>query len=696
MHMRAQSAAPTGFNPGGTLTRLYSTQPRSYDEATRTAVFVLSSGTAVTRWGMVEQLAVTEASVDLGRVTAGQVRLLDSHNWDSLDRVLGSVEAAWIENGQLVGRIRFGDSEQGRKAEQMVQSGDAPGVSIGYAVRQWTLVGVDASTDLETWRADSWELLEVSLVAVPADPTARVRHMETAVSPATHEEDMTRQQQPAAGAVPAETNAAPAAIDTRQPPVPTQSTAIDTRQAPVPTRPAAIDTEQRSQGAEDRTVTAPSPAAAADNAAQHHERAADILAIGTRAGLPPAEIENALRAGTNVEAFRARAFDHLVGQANATRTDATHVIRDEGDTRRRAMIEGLAVGMAGPAALSVRGENGTITRRDLFEPARRYNAFYDVVEFACEILGERRQPRSWAEREDVMRRAMHATSDFPIIFEGALNTVLQARYALAQPTYRRIARQRNFVDFRPHPVVRAGDFPQLQPVGEGGEIKSGTFSEGKESVSVAPYAVRVDISRQMLINDRLNAIGQVLGSYGDRVATFEEQVFYAMKGVGSGAGPTLITDSQRVFASPHGNLAASGTAITVAALGAARAALRKIKSLDGMSLNVAGTMILVGPDKETEAQQITASIQPVVVGEVNPFSGRLDIVTSAEITGNAWEVYADPGVVANWQWGYLDGFTGPRMRIETPFGIQGTSVSVEHDFGCGAIDFRAAYRNPGN
>jgi hypothetical protein len=35
------------------------------------------------------------------------------------------------------------------------------------------------------------------------------------------------------------------------------------------------------------------------------------------------------------------------------------------------------------------------------------------------------------------------------------------------------------------------------------------------------------------------------------------------------------------------------------------------------------------------------------------------------------------------------------MRIDEPFGMQGLKVSLEHDFGCGAVDYRGAWRNSG-
>jgi hypothetical protein len=71
----------------------------------------------------------------------------------------------------------------------------------------------------------------------------------------------------------------------------------------------------------------------------------------------------------------------------------------------------------------------------------------------------------------ILERAFNTTGDFPSIFSNALNKALLARYSLQAPTYREIAAERSFVDFRPHPEVRAGDFPTLQPVSQTGELQ---------------------------------------------------------------------------------------------------------------------------------------------------------------------------------------------------------------------------------
>jgi ATP-dependent protease ClpP protease subunit len=355
--------------------------------------------------------------------------------------------------------------------------------------------------------------------------------------------------------------------------------------------------------------------------------------------------------------------------------------RDETEIRRVAMEDALFA---------------RLSRQQPSEVARPYMDFA-IVDMAAERLGARRVPGHFAGREEMVRMAFHSTSDFPILFENALNRSLAARYALAQPTYRRIARQRSYQDFRDHTTVRVGDFPNLQPVSpEAGEIKGGTFGESKEKTAVKAYGVRVNLSRQMLVNDSLDGIMQVLNDRGNAVARFEDATFYAMMlGGAGGDGPTLIETTRQVFNTTDGTKAAAAAAISIASLSIARAALRKRKSLDGNDLEVTAAVLLCGPDKETEAQQILAPIQAQQAGNVNPFSGVMSPVVTAKITGNAWYVFASPDDVPCFEWGLLDGYSAPRFRMEDPFGVQGTALSLEHDFGCGAIDYRGGFKNAG-
>jgi hypothetical protein len=245
-------------------------------------------------------------------------------------------------------------------------------------------------------------------------------------------------------------------------------------------------------------------------------------------------------------------------------------------------------------------------------------------------------------------------------------------------------------------MVRAGDFPNLLQVGETGEIKAGTASESKETVTLATYARQIRLSRNLMINDDLDGLGDILGSIGERVADFENATFFALLTSASGAGPTLATDSLALFHTTHGNLTSSGTAISVDSLGVARALMMKQTSLDGLKLNITPSILLTSPDKLTVAEQLTSGIQPQQASNVNPFSGRLTAVADANLTtANPWYLFATPARAAVFVYGHLQGQEGPQVRTDEPFGVLGMALQVVLDFAVGAIDFRGAYRNAG-
>lgn len=356
------------------------------------------------------------------------------------------------------------------------------------------------------------------------------------------------------------------------------------------------------------------------------------------------------------------------------------ILRDERETMRTGMGQAIVaqLGRTDPES----------------DQARPYMDL-TLVEMAAQAIGHKGRVRTAQDKLDVFMSAMHTTSDFPAVFENALNKRLIAGYQLATPVYSQISMRADFTDFRPHPMVNTGSMPLLQPVNEKGEIKYGTIGDKKETVALVALAIAVGFTRQMIVNDDLGAMDRMLTTQGAAVARTEEANFFAMMLTGSGAGPTLTETGRAVFNTTDATLAASGAAITVASLGAGRAAIQKHKGINGEDLALTPSILLVGPDKLTEAQQLVETITPNQSSGVNPFSGRLTVVSTPKITGNAWYLLPDPGVQALFMHGFLQGDEGPRLRMEEPFGMQGVRYSVERDFGVGAIDWRGGWRNPG-
>lgn len=399
-----------------------------------------------------------------------------------------------------------------------------------------------------------------------------------------------------------------------------------------------------------------------------------IYRMCARSGLEPEQAEGFISRGlTCVEAVA-----ELNGKGSKVNTrnraPRATILRDERDTRRAGMTDAIVAQMRGD--------------REVTGPARQYMGM-SLIEMVAATTGYRGPMRSYGDRDRVLMSASHSTSDFPAIFENALNKQLLDRYQIATPTYRAISKKKNFRDFRPMPLVRAGDFPMLQPINETGEIKWGTFGEGKEQALINSYAIGITISRKMIVNDDLGAIDEVLSSYGERIALFEEMTFYSL------ALGAVMSDGKAIFHADHGNIATTAAAISVASVSLGRAAMIKQQTIDKSPImGNEPTVLLVGADKLTEAEQFLNDIYATKTSDVNVFTGgRLKPLMTTQISGNAWYLLSERN--PNWIYGYLEGMEAPRLRTEEPFGTQGFSMTLEHDFGVGAADFRGAYKNAG-
>jgi hypothetical protein len=623
----------------------------TFNAETREVEVIASSGATVRRtrmdgWDMVrydEELVVSPDSVNLQRLNDGAA-VLDSHDaYSGISASLGIVQRAWIEGGKLMAKIRLhaeGVSPAADAVAGMIRGGTAPKISIGYSLDKVRVVEPKSKQENERWIVERWTPFEVSFVTVPADAGAGVRSADQTY--------------------PCEINRAsiPPNIEEK----------------------AMTDNvvEKTSTGAEPVEHRAAVEAAARSAVQMERERVSVIRSIASAHKLPEDMVNAALDNGTKEDSFRATVLDHL-----ATAQERTPIVsatsRPSGDdpaAKRAAMGEALFSRIMRQAPGS--------------DHARSYMEF-GFADMAAELMGDARRMTP-ARREEVLHRAFHTTSDFPSLLENVANKVLLARYSAATPTYRMIGMQKNFADFKTHSMVRPGDFPNLLQVGETGEITAGTVSESKETMTLATYARQIRFSRNLLVNDDLNAMGDVLGSIGQRIADFENATFWAAVV----ANPVLATDSTAVFeASAHKNYVSSGSAIDVTTLGNGRAAMMKQTSLDGIKLNILPQYLVTGPDRITKAESITTPIVARAAGDVNAFGPRLTPIADANITGNGWYLFAEPSQAATFVYGYLEGAAGPQIRTDEPFGVLGMAMQVVLDFAVGAIDYRGAYFNAG-
>lgn len=824
------AARPIDLKALGTRGRRFlEVAPASYDANEHTIELILSEGSDVVRWYGTERLSTDEAAVCVDRLASSGIPFLDSHNSYGLGSVLGRIVDVWFAEGRILGRAKFAATEAGKTAEGMVARGEIKGISIGYRVDAWEITDADGTVidpekqildvdDGLTFTATRWELLEASLVSVPADPAAMVRAHEGAADPLAgpdlraspmgrgakeititrgdasityrygstgpHErawpEPREDKRMAKSKPAPRQTRAAPTvdadgyyvnedgkyvdaegnlveepvkaeraepAVDDdgyyvnedgdyvdaegnvvdepvkaerAAPAVDDDGFYVDDEgnyvdadgepsEEPVKARDEDMDDDSARSAPRGRQGTRAKPGRTAGNAGTRsakpgfsQKQASELASIANQARAHGVELNlaSAIDRGLSPAAFRKIAFDKLaekskMSQVRGAQSSGIEVRRDEREGRADAMtlaLTGRVLASRGSDGIEYAPRNKAEKKWAEKHAARSEQyAGMGFVEIAAECVGHRGNIRTARQAVDIIERAFQSTSDFPAIFQNVLNKSLLARYELAEPTYKRISIERQFNDFRPHPMIRAGEFPMLQPVTQAGEIKAGDTGDSGENITLKPYGVIFPISRQMIVNDELGAIDQILGSSGDAVRLFENATFFAM----FNANPTLSQDGNAVWHAKHNNLAAAGGVISVTNVGQGRASLRAMKSLTGFLLNVPPRIILTGPTQETSADQLVASISPQLTTSVNPFSGKLQSVSDANITDNSWYLLADPNQLPCFVHGFLNGSNGPRVRTFEPFGTQGVQVSLEHDFACGAVDYRGAFKNPG-
>lgn len=140
-----------------------------YDKDARTVTMAVSSETPVERWYGLEILSHATGAIRTDRLKSG-VALLFNHD---PDKHLGtSVSFKLGDDKVLRVTSRFGNNPLALEKEQDVSDRILKDVSIGYLVHEWEIT--EDKNGVRTYLAVDWELLEDSLVTVPADPTVGV------------------------------------------------------------------------------------------------------------------------------------------------------------------------------------------------------------------------------------------------------------------------------------------------------------------------------------------------------------------------------------------------------------------------------------------------------------------------------------------------------------------------------------------
>lgn len=405
------------------------------------------------------------------------------------------------------------------------------------------------------------------------------------------------------------------------------------------------------------------------------EANAEIRTIATTAGLTRDWADAQIDAEATPDAARTAAFAAMQTRSAeaTTRTSRAEITMDHTDPTVIAARAG--------EALYARSHPG----HKISAPARAF-AHMTIAEHARESLRRSGISTSGLATDTILTRALHTTSDFPLIMGDAVNRELRTAYNAAPSGARQLARQSSARDFRLKRKLTLGDAPKLQKVNEGGEYKHGTINEGEETYRIATFGKIIGITRQAMINDDLGAFTDLPRKMGIAARAFENDFIVNMIRL----SPAL-SDGIPVFDARHGNVTTTGT-LDFAGLSAARLAMRRQTAPGGMLIDVTPRYVLVPPELETDAEQLLAEIAASTTADVNPFANLTLLVDPRLVDEDQFYVVADPATVDGLEYAYLEGAPGPQMETRAGFEVDGVQTKIRLDFGAGWIDPRGWHR----
>lgn len=631
--------------------------PGSVNEEERTVRVQYTTGAAVKRGKWVgwdweeylEELSTTPGHVRLDRLKNGAAPVLNSHRNSDLSDVMGTV----IEADETHATLKFSERAEVESYWKDIVSGILRNVSVGYRVHRYQDVTPDGDK-IKVLRAIDWEPYEISMVPIPADAGAGVRSEQanSCVVIGRNAETSDKGQENMSKTT--ETRAS----DTQVPqpaPAPAAAPAIDER---------ALDEARREAVEAERT------------------RTSEIQNLVRSVGLEDTVATELVSGGKSIDEARKIVLERLAVASEAEAPIKAHAtVRMNGQSSEEKRSEAIGAAImhrAAPSQFALEGQ------------AREFRGM-TLLDLARESIGY--QESRGLSKMEIAARAMHSTSDFPLILANVANKSLRKGYADTRRSFQPFSRQVTLPDFKNVQRLALSNAPSLKQVVEGAEYEQGSFSENGESYRLFTYGRIFAITREAIINDDLDAFTRVPMKMAAAAARLENRMVYDIL-----LGNPVMSDGVALFNAAHNNLVNNDLGVN--GIGALRTKLRTQKDPSGEDvMNYDGKYLIVPAALETEAAKLKALIAPAKTDDVNPYANSFEIISEGyldSVDPTSYYMAIDPSQGDTIEYAYLEGETGPYIESREGFTRDGLEIKVRHDFAAKAIDFRGLAKSTNN
>lgn len=406
------------------------------------------------------------------------------------------------------------------------------------------------------------------------------------------------------------------------------------------------------------------------------QRRSDIRGLVRSAGLGPELADQLIDQEADMTAAKAAVFDTMEATRRSAPVVRVHGSSEDPATIRTRQAEALAYRMGGA--------------EELPEASRPYAelSFMDMAREAVERSGT--SVRGMSRDEVLHRAAAHGTSDFPLTVMDAAGKTAMASYRAAESPLKTLCRKQTLRDFKASTAIRLGEMGELQEMAENGEFKATSRGEEGESIKLKTFGRRIDLTRNLIINDDLNLLADTVRAFGEAAAQTEAAIMVALL-----TDNPDLRDGTPIFDASRGNISTTTGMPTKALLTENREAMRLRTGTDGKTIIDAPPRYMVVPaDLETNAEEILATIQPGTTDDVNPFAGKLKLLVEPRLPTGTWYLFADPARLASLRYAYLSGAEGVQVQRRESWDTLGLSFRAYLDFGAAWLDWRGAQQVP--
>lgn len=645
----------------GDRQRAITAELRAADDDSGRYLATLSSDAPIRIWRDLDEVLIhTAEAVDLTRA-AGGLPLLWQHDQRT---PIGLVHEITIDGGKLRGAFEFAPNAKAQEIRADVAAGMLRNVSIGYRVHDWT-----EKDDGRLIEASRWELLEASIVSVPADPGVGINRAAGGASKGAY---MAGESGGDAGEF------------------------------------TAAQELARRQGLEEGA-----------RAERDRRNAIEALFIGERFQAP--EYQAVRRAALDSVRGVDWAKDEILRLVGAgvepvapgstfSQSDTVHA-RGAGGGNFRAGEDSIEKFMEGAQAV-IMARAGLEPDRQKMRAARDSElGGYTLPELAREYCVRRGLSVRGLNRDRIVGVALSSRStglhgavaaDFPSLLENIAQKALLIGYDEPDETWRMIARPGVLTDFRQASRTGISEFDDLDLIRDGAEYKAGRFTDRSERMTLASYGKLFRLTRQAIVNDNLDEFSKVPRKMGRAASRLVGDVVYNAFLL----NPVMNQDGLALFVAGHANLVSSGNGPPgVAQLSTMKSLMgrQRDQSNQVSGLNIRPARVIVPLALEDAARTLqTAEFNPLITATnssaPNIHRGTFETVADARLDALSavqWYAAADPMLYDTIEVGFLDGQQEPYIESQEGWTIDGVEFKVRIDCAATALDFRTMVRNNG-